>query len=219
MKFQVSENQWKQISDEDGVQAYREKNPVGDIVGFRGETIIPTTLQKVAAVLSDFSNRKEWVDALVEDRIVDQKSVLERIEYNHSKVPWPFQDRDFLYSVAIKVNKSPAMMLINMKSIEDQREPPHDGIVRGEIIHSFYYMKQLPGATPSTKLVIEMAVNPKGAIPAWLVNATQKSWPHNTMMSLRKLAMKPDLAIPQNISDFFADQPSGTPAKNKKMKR
>ena len=218
IKFNISEENWKKISDEDGVQAYQEKNAKGDIVSFRGETIIPAPLQKVAAVLNDFSNRKEWVDGLAEARIIDERNRFDRIEYNHSKVPWPFQDRDFVYNLKIQVNRTPATMLITMRSVEDSREPVHEGIVRGEIVHSYYYMKEAPGAVPSTRLVIEMALDPKGSIPLWLVNATQKKWPHNTMMALKRMALKPEVVVPKDIAEYFAVPPVGDAPKTKKMR-
>ncbi len=217
IKFRISEENWKKISDDDGVQAYQERNAKTDVVAFRGETIIPAPLQKVAAVLSDFNLRKEWVDALVEARILNQISRLESIEYSHTKVPWPFQDRDFVYHVLVKVNKFPATMLITMDTVENAMEPVQSGIVRGQIVRSYYYMQEIPGATPSTKLVIEMALDPKGAIPLWLVNATQKRWPHNTMMALKRITMRPNIVIPKDISDFFINSPASTP-KTKKIR-
>lgn len=203
IQLHASEVNWKKIADEDGVLAYQERNPKSEVVSFRGETTMPVSIQKISAVLSDFSNRKEWVDGLIESRLIFEKDQYHRIEYNHTQVPWPFQDRDFVYALGVKVNPNPAVMVVEMQSIEDSREPPHDGIVRGEILYSYYYMKELPGASPSTRVVVEMAVNPKGSIPLWLVNLTQKRWPHNTLMALRRLASKPNLVIPKQISDYF----------------
>jgi hypothetical protein len=48
-----------------------------------------------------------------------------------------------------------------------------------------------------------MAIDPKGAIAPWMVNLTQKKWPHNTLMALKKLVMRPDLVVPKEIEDYF----------------
>ena len=65
-------------------------------------------------------------------------------------------------------------------------------------------MKEIPGATPQTQVVIEMALDPKGAIPMWMVNLTQKKWPHNTLLALKKISSREDLVVPKEIEDYFS---------------
>ncbi len=195
---------WSKISEDDGINTFSMKAPDQDVVAFRGEATIPAPMKKVVTVLSDPNIRKEWVDALVETHTVEKKSDFESIEYNHTKVPWPFQDRDFVYQANVKVDQKLGAIQIKMKSVDDAREPPRSGLVRGEILHSAYWMKETKGKTPSTHIVIEMAVDPKGGIPLWMVNLTQKKWPHNTLLALKKLAMRPDLVVPKSIEDYFS---------------
>ncbi len=210
IKFRADENLWKKVSNTDEVATFEARTAKQGVVAFRGETTIPTSLKRIAAVLNDPNIRKEWVDALLETRTVEAKNTFERIEYNHTQVPWPFQDRDFLYRVKIKVNPNPAAMLITMASTEDAREPARSGIVRGEILHSYYYMKEIQSTPPSTQVVIEMAADPKGVIPLWIVNLTQKRWPHHTLLALKKMALRPDLVVPKEIEDYFrSHQPGG----------
>ena len=64
-------------------------------------------------------------------------------------------------------------------------------------------MRQLPGPDPRTQIIVEMALNPMGAIPLCMVNLTQKRWPHNTLLGLKKLALKADLVVPKEIEDYF----------------
>jgi hypothetical protein len=195
---------WKKLSDEAGVQTFQERHSVEGVVAFRGETIIPTSLERIATVLRDESLRKEWIDSLEESKILEKISEFEQVEYNHSKVPWPFHDRDFVYRAKIAVNLDQARtMTISMKSEENALKPPQSGLVRGEILRCFYSMKEIVGAEPKTEIVIEMALDPKGVIPMWMVNLTQKKWPHNTLNALKKLAMNPDLVVPKEIEDYF----------------
>jgi hypothetical protein len=204
IQIETSEKQWKKLSDEAGIRTFQEKNSAQDVVAFRGETTIPTSLTRIAAVLRDESVRKEWVDSLEEQKMLEKVNDFEQVEYNHSKVPWPFHDRDFVYRVKVKVDRGDSRsMLITMVSTVTPLQPEKDGIVRGEILHSFYYMKEIPGSEPKTEVLIEMALDPKGAIPMWMVNLTQKKWPHNTLLALKKIATKPDLVVPKEIEDYF----------------
>jgi len=206
IQVETTEAHWKKLSDELGIRTYQEKNSAHDVVAFRGETTIPTSLVRIAAVLKDESVRKEWIDSLEEQKILEHVSDLEQIEYNHSKVPWPFHDRDFVYKVKVKVNREATRsMVISMVSTTSPLQHERDGIVRGEILHSFYYMKEIPGPEPKTEVLIEMALDPKGAIPLWMVNLTQKKWPHNTLLALKKIATRSDLVVPKEIEDYFSD--------------
>lgn len=211
VRFLINEAEWKKISDEDGIQAYQRregKNPYGDVVAFRGETVIPARLVKIATILNDSMIQKEWVDSLDEARIFDRRSKFESLGYNKTSVPWPFQDRDFVFKANVQVQINPPVMLIKMKSIEDAREPPRDGVVRGEILISYFYMKELPGNR--TQMVIEMALDPKGAIPLWLVNSAQKKWPHNTLKKLREVSTNEMIPVSKEIEDFFMSKPTST---------
>ena|GEM_PF-908147 len=200
--FNLNADEWTLIADEDGIQTYEKTKEDEGMVVFRGETVIPAYLPKIATILNDLSRRKEWIDSLVETRVIEQKNIFDREEYNHTKVPWPFEDRDFVYHARVRVNRTPPTMLITMQSVVDPREPEHDGLVRGRLIYSYYYLKQIEGVR-ATKVVVEMAVDPAGAIPKWLVRLSQKKWPFNTLGSLKKVAEREDIVVSKEIGDYF----------------
>lgn len=205
VKFETDPNEWKLIGESRGVKAYERmdgRNPFPESVSFRGEAVIPVPLVKMATVLNEESLQKEWVDSLAEARTLTRFDDLHSIGYNRTDVPWPFQDRDFVFSVDVKLLRDPPTMLVEMKSVEDPKMPPQDGIVRGQIYLSYFYMKQLPGDA-GTQMIIEMSVNPMGAIPMWLVRASQKNWPQNTMAKLSALASDSKIPVSQKIIDYF----------------
>jgi len=208
---------WKILSDEDGIQGYQKHLEENDEVSFRGEAIFPASILKIAAALNDDNLRKEWIDAYGESHQISQVSPLERIEYQRVKVPWPFQDRDFVYHAQVKIAEHPRTMWIAMKSVIDPREPPHEGSVRGKIIYSYYYLKELvPGK--STKVVIEMAVDPEGKIPKWLVNLDQRKWPHNTIKSLMAITERENLVVPAFVENYFKQEGLKTASSKKRKK-
>ena len=204
-QLKVNLSQWKLIADEDGIQSYEKIKSASGLVAFRGEIIIPAPLKKVATILSNESLQKDWVDAYVESKTISEKNEYEHVEYDQTKVPWPFQNRDFVFHVTGKVNAQPATMLILMKSVIDPAAPPIEGIVRGEIVHSYYYLKEMLGKQ-GTKMVVEMEVDPKGSIPMWLVNLSQKGWPHNTLAAIRKLSLREDIPVLAKLEKYFEDK-------------
>ena len=201
-QLKVDLSKWKLISDELGVQTYEKVSSNSGLVAFRGETLISAPLKKIATILNTDSFQKDWVDSFVESKILSKKDELERIEYNQTSVPWPFQNRDFVFKSVSKLNVRPPTALITMQSLTDPAMPPRVGIVRGEMIHSYYYLKEIPGIN-ATKMVVEMEVNPKGEIPMWLVNLSQKGWPQNTLLALKKLSIREDISVLPSIENFF----------------
>ncbi len=199
---EIDHESWKLISDEEGIQTYQKADQSTDRISFRGETIVPTSLLRIATVLNNPELRKKWIDSFVEAHLIRDISKVERVEYNHTKVPWPFEDRDFVYNMKAKIALKPKAMLVSMKSVTDPKEPPHEGIVRGEIIYSYYFMKEL-SAGRSTKVVVEMAVDPKGVIPKWLVAISQQRWPHNTLKNMKNIAVKTDFVVTKEIEEYF----------------
>jgi hypothetical protein len=147
--------------------------------------------------------------------VISRKNDFEHIQYNQTKVPWPFQNRDFVFQVNAKLNAQSPTMLINMKSVEDSSAPEVKGVVRGEIIRSYYYLKEMTGFV-ATKMVVEMEVNPKGAIPMWLVNLSQKSWPHNTLAAVKRLSLRDDIQILPKLEKYFETVKIKTKGRKKK---
>lgn len=192
---------WIKIGTEDGITTYRKELENGD-VAFRGEVNVPSSILKIAGVFDDPTIRKDWIDALVDARVLRQSDRLHRVEYNHTAVPWPFQDRDFVYDVAIELGRNPSSMLFRMKSVEDDLAPVKSGVVRAKLQYCYYYIAEIK-PNELTRVVVEVAIDPMGAIPKWLVNLNQKKWPQNTLAGLRKLALKPETVIPIDLEEYF----------------
>jgi hypothetical protein len=196
---------WRALSDSDGIKTYQGINANTEIISFRGEAVLHAPIERLAAVLNTTELRKDWVDALADTHTIEKKSIFDRIDYLRSKVPWPFQDRDFVFRTQVRVKRSPYRIFVQMNSIEDPREPSHSGVVRGQILHAYYFLKNLstPGNV-ATEVIVEIAADPKGSIPLWIVNLTQRSWPRNTLRALEKTSSREDLYISPEIKDFFS---------------
>lgn len=198
-------SKWKFIEEENGVSTFEKITKGDELVAFRGEVLIQAPLKKVATILVDQQLQKQWVDAYVEGKNISQKSEFEYVQYSQTKLPWPFQNRDFVFNAYAKIDTDPNTMVLVMNSIDDPLMPPRDEVVRGEIIQSYYYLKELKGLT-ATRLVVEMKVDPKGSIPLWLVNLSQKRWPHNTLMAIKKLSLKDDLKVLPKLELIFGSK-------------
>ncbi len=185
---------WEFIKDSDGVKTFRRDAEEG-AVGFRGEATLSIPMEKIATLLADMESRKKWMDEVVETKRLHMKSLFDRVEYNHTAVPWPFQNRDFVYSAKVDLDKKTRTMIINMHSVEDPAMPPVSGVVRGKMLESRYFLHEIEKGKV-TFISVEIMVDPMGAIPKWIARLKQKKWPRNTLTGLRDYLMKTEVTVP-----------------------
>lgn len=181
---------WTLIKEQDGIRAYKRDIPGSDIVAFKGEGLVEATPLKVASVLMDISRKLEWVDRILEARLVKQLGPLERVEYNRSHVPWPLSDRDFVFHALAKVEPDGAVVF-ELKSVEDAAEPPHKGLVRGRLVNSGYRLEPVEGGA-RTRITVEIQADPRGSVPKWIANLVQKKWPIKTILGIRSQSARAD---------------------------
>lgn len=197
-----AQNDWEELSDEDGIKVYRRDVDGSPIVALKGEAIIEAPLGKVASVLDDTPRKLEWVCNRVEAKNVRVISPTQRVEYNHTSAPWPIKDRDFVFHAEIKVCKAAKTLTYELRSVEDPLMPvDEEKAVRGELLASSYLLKELPGNR--TQLTVEIQADPKGSVPKWVVNLFQKSWPRKTIEGIRAQCKKEDVKELAAVKDWL----------------
>ena len=181
---------WEKVTSQGGVEVFSRDVKGSSLVAFRGVATIDAPIEKVATVLYVDKYKKQWVHRLKEGKVLRVINERERIEYNHTKTPWPLTDRDFVFKVSASVDRMKKSMSVSIHSIKDQSMPKKPSLVRGEILESFYKLKPMGKNKTSIEVVIQ--ADPKGMVPKFLVNLFQKKWPINTLNGIRKLAKGPN---------------------------
>ncbi len=191
---------WKLLSNDHGITVYSRQTPGSSIVALKGTGTIDAPLWKIASILLDTKRATEWADSLKESRVVRRLGPAAYIEFNHIGLPLILKDRDFVSEVQIDVNPDLKTFALVYKPANDPIVPAtHD--VRGEIVSGSFRLTSLEKDRVS--LDAEVQCDPKGAIPAWIVNLFQKNWPRNTFQALQKQAAKPDITIPEEFKELL----------------
>jgi hypothetical protein len=192
---------WKLITTEHGVDVYRRTVPSTGIVAFRGIGTIDAPVWRVASILLDTRRAPEWADSLKESRVVRRLSANAYVEYNHLAMPFIVNDREFVSDVTIEVDE-------NTRTFALVYRPTHDVVaasprcVRGEILAGRFAAVSIDEGR-RTRLTAELQADPKGLLPAWLVNVFQRSWPVITFEHLRAQTQKPDIVMPAEFRDVL----------------
>jgi hypothetical protein len=161
----------------------------------------------VASVLVDRKRSTEWIDRLVKTKLIRQISETESVEWDHIKTPSPLKDRDFVFKTTISTDPAKKRVTFNYYSVSDPLAPETDDYVRGTFKAGKFELtmasrKNADGTvTKGTIVNAEVEVDPRGSVPKFIVNMVQKSWPHTTLMALRKQVAKPDIKDDQRVVD------------------
>lgn len=178
---------WEKIGDKEGISVFKKEMPGTPLHAFRGTAIVNAPMEKVMWVLADNTHRAEWVDRLKKSVILERKSKYDFVVYQHFGSPPLVSDRDFVYRARAHSEKE-GTVILDIASVEHPKAPPTVG-VRGELKFSSYRFERR--GEDKTHVDVAVALDPKGALPSWVVNMIQKSWPYNTLSSLRKQVQKP----------------------------
>jgi hypothetical protein len=190
---------WELFDEEDGIRMYRHDVPGSDIVALRGEGFVAAPIARVASVLGDRNRSTEWIDRLAKTKLIRQISETESIEWDHITTPSPLKDRDFVFKNIVTTDAAKKRVTFSYFSVTDPLAPETSDYVRGTFKAGKFELtmatrKNADGSTTKGTIVnAEVEVDPRGSVPKFIVNMVQKSWPHTTLMALRKQVAKPDI--------------------------
>ncbi|MBI4575252.1 MAG: hypothetical protein HY722_03210 [Planctomycetes bacterium] len=200
---------WEEVRRESGVTVSRREVDGTPIVAFKGEGLIDASLEKVLGVLADNEHRTEWVDRLAQSVVLERPSPWEFIVYQRFALPFPMSDRDYVYRARVHREEGTGRVLVEMAS-EEHPDAPATAGVRARLHRSAYALESVEGGS-RTRVEVEILTDPRGWVPAWLVNLIQESWPLNTLQGIRAQVQKPyveGLSLPEEGPDRTAQNPA-----------
>ncbi len=181
---------WEFESEKEGIKVYGKSYPKSAVKGVAGETTVDASVGKILWILLDHQHKPEWINHFKSAKTIEDIPPSSNIQYSEFTLPFPASNRDFVFRNDFSVDKSLNAVIIDVKSVDDKRMPPKDdGTVRGEIIRGHYVL--IPLGENKTYIQAEYLADPKGIIPAWLINFFQKEWPYKTLDAMRKQLKKP----------------------------
>lgn len=182
---------WKQIDDTEGIVTSRKEVEGSSMLAFRGEGDSAVPIGKIVAVLLDPTLGPEWVDLQVKSVELARPSATESRLYQVYDLSWPISDRDYVLRRKVSFDPAAKVVTVTYNSVEDAAMPEQDCCVRATAHRTYWRLT----ATPTgTHLEVEVHTDPKGMLPAWMVNMVQKGWPRNSITGLTTRANQGDVA-------------------------
>ena len=176
------EQSWQKIREAHGVVVYTQEVEGSDIIKVKAQVVINVNMEKIQLFLDNISYRKKWVPYLEDVKILKEYSATERLEYSFFVAPWPASNRDFIYRQRL-LHKDDKKIVFALNVEESDLMPEQDGIVRAEMIESQYTLTLL--TDNQTKAELIFYADPKGLLPNWVINMTQKELPYRMLRKLK----------------------------------
>jgi hypothetical protein len=183
---------WELVGSKDDIVSYRREVAGSPVIAIRGEAVVDASIVRVASVLLDTARLPQWMDRLAEARRIRTENARHYVEYDRATVPFPLSNRDFVVETRVEVDAAKKQLLLKAHSVVDSSAPVTD-LVRGEVLASTFTLTAVDHGQ-RTRVVAEVHTDPKGSIPKWMVNLTQKSWAHTTIMGLRAQVRKANIS-------------------------
>jgi len=199
-RLSASTETWQEVGCKREIRCFKREIPGNPIVAFRGEGIIDAPIATVASVILDHERAVEWVDSLVEARLIRMTGARTFVEWNHVGMPPLISDRDFLTAGKIVADGKAGILDLTMDPVIDA-SVPEGKQVRGDLKGHWNLKSVAEGK--KTYVITEMQADPKGALPKWIVNLFQNSWAQDTLDSLRKQVSKKDLKVIPQVEEVF----------------
>jgi hypothetical protein len=182
---------WELIHDQDGVRTWRAPQTDGRVYPLSAHAIVDVPLGTLLGLFLDPTRTAEWAYQLVEIQIYPRPEPDLVVEWQRYALGWPFSEREFLMERRTRVDPVQRTVSMFYHSIEDPAFPVGEGRVRATNHDSWWKFTAIDGGR--TEIEFRAAVDPRGSLPAWLVNLTQKSYPHDSIVRLAERAKKGDI--------------------------
>lgn|GEM_PF-353103 len=184
---------WEQLGTHEGIKLGRKSLPNSALFAVRGETEIPANIDQVASVICDHTRWIEWTKSMKGSKLLKQESETRKIAYQSFDLPWPVEDRDvvYFYSAERKNRNGELVEIIGKTTPEARKLAPASIGTRMNLVIGRWHLRPI---NPSrTHLVLEILMDPKGALPSWFVNIVQRNYPVETLTRLKEQALKSDI--------------------------
>ncbi len=182
---------WALKSDKDGIRVFSRQEIDSPVVSFRGEGLVQQPLAKIYEILSKPEFYHLWMPMFKDSKVLEHRSEQHKIVYIHIGMPWPVTDRVFI-NEGLVTDQADGSAVLSIHSV------PYtyalDGKVLGWTSRSQFRIHAAENPN-ETHVTVELNQDPRGAIPKWMVNWVQSSWPRKFFENLRLYAQRPGIKV------------------------
>lgn len=179
-----AQDNWVEVKDKDGIKVFTRSNTIMSFKEFKATMIIKSKVSDVLSVLYDVNDLKVWGHNLSRSELIERSGDTLQTYYAVAEAPWPYKDRDGIYSNKIIWDKNLKTLLVEIEMLEPENDLyKNDDFVRMDG-YGFWKIKEL--LSGEIEVDFQMQVDPGGSIKAWVANMFVSDSPFYTLKGLRE---------------------------------
>lgn len=146
----------------------------------------------------DHESCHEWVYSCIHSYVIKDISFNERYHYQILDIPFPFEDREFIFHSTLKQDPVTKVITITTKSVMNEcqknklfmcNHPKEQGHVKVNVSIGFFKLEPVDNGVQFTWM---QHTDPAGNLPTWLVNQFIEETPYWTLKNLsQKVSEEP----------------------------
>jgi len=179
---------WSLSKSTDKMKLYRRPLQGFDIDEFKGICEDKVRIEVLGAVLENIPNYVNWIELLVESKIIKKNDEDHMIIYHRYDAMWPLDDRDCIAKVEVKRDYKTGKFTINLDSINEPLVSLKKNTVRIPVYSAKIIIEYID--REHTKETYIGKVDLGGVIPAWLSNLLNQEIPFQMLGGLSKESQK-----------------------------
>jgi START domain len=174
---------WKQVDDDDGIKVWRLEIPGREFPGFRGETVIPASAERIVSVLKRVEQHTQWMHRCSASEIIQRFDDDHVVIYNRTDTPWPVWDRDAILDTFFTRSTDDQLITLTFQNADPTRRTLPENVVRMPRLVGYYKMWRL--GPEQTKVVYQVEVDIGGSVPRFIAERVARDMPYETLARLR----------------------------------
>jgi hypothetical protein len=176
------EEGWELAKDKDGIKIYTRQMKGMKLKEFKAFTSMYTTVENIIHVLLDIDNYDQWTVNVKNSRLLSIVSEDETYVYSVANTPWPFANRDIINHIHVYWSPTRDTATLVIDGVPDYL-PEKKGIIRMPVSKGEWHIYQM--TEEKVNIEYSYAVDPAGAIPAWVVNMFIVDGPYKTLLMMK----------------------------------
>jgi hypothetical protein len=177
----LAQEEWKLVKNKNGIKVYTKHTKESNFETFRAQMRVKADVHAFVALLFDIEDFHMWGDGVKSAELLERKGDSLQIYYSEAKAPFPFKNRDGIYSNEFKWNADSNELFVNIRLLHDYLEKD-DNMIRVEG-KGYWRVRDLDN--DSINIIFQMQIDPGGYIPSWLSSLFIDESPYNTFINLR----------------------------------
>ncbi|PTQ89982.1 hypothetical protein [Agitococcus lubricus] len=182
------------------IKTYAKREDGKPFRSFKIEQTIPTTMDTLSHILSDFDSYPRWFWETLETRLLKKVSSKELYVYMVHRAPLGIPNRDVILHVRVEpMTDKKNYAILHATAVSDYLplKPPLVRMAAEEFVVRFTALNE-----QKVKLEIEGYIDPNGNVPVWATNYVQRSAPYVIAVGLQRMAKLDEFKNAKSMPSF-----------------